>query len=141
VKTTWPNHDLREEWTDEGWARKKWGVRGKVITHHDSHGLCYDVYHEDGSTGCYDPSELEIISNKARENMSKRPFNLIKKEINEIDKKISSLLGQKGMLEVELKKSCNHPANQFSERGNGYTVCDKCGAIVSHVPPRKPSGY
>jgi len=60
VKTTQPNLEKRGEWTDEGWASKKWGVQGTVITHHDSHGLCYDVRHEDGSQGCYDPSELEI---------------------------------------------------------------------------------
>ncbi len=62
VKTTQPNLSMRKEWTDEGWARRKWGVQGKVITHHDSHGLCYDVRHEDGTIGCYDPSELEIIA-------------------------------------------------------------------------------
>lgn len=57
VKTTQPNWDLRDEWTDEGWAERKWGVHGKVIIHHDSHGLCYDVQHEDGTVACYDPSE------------------------------------------------------------------------------------
>lgn len=61
VKTTQPNWGLRDEWTDEGWASRKWGVEGEVITHHDSHGLCYDVQHKDGTVGCYDPSELEII--------------------------------------------------------------------------------
>lgn len=63
VKTTQPNWDLRNEWTDEGWAKRKWGVQGRVITHHDSHGLCYDVRHEDGTVGCYDPSELEVVKN------------------------------------------------------------------------------
>lgn len=58
VKTTEPNMSQRENWTGEGWLKRKWGVRGTVLTHHDSHGLCYDVIHEDGSLGCYDPSEL-----------------------------------------------------------------------------------
>lgn len=61
VKTMEPNMELRGEWTEEGWASKKPGVNGVIIKHHDSHGLCYDVQHEDGSIGCYDPSELEII--------------------------------------------------------------------------------
>ncbi len=61
VRTTEPNMALRKEWTDEGWAKKKWGVEGAIITHHDSHGLCYDVKHEDGTQGCYDPSEFEVV--------------------------------------------------------------------------------
>ena len=62
VRTTSANWSKRDEWTDEGWARRKWGVQGKVIMHHDSHGLCYDVRHEDGTQGCYDTSELEVIA-------------------------------------------------------------------------------
>ena len=65
VKTTQPNWELRGEWTDKGWAERKWNVEGKVITHHDSHGLCYDVRHPDGTVGCYDPSELEVIQANA----------------------------------------------------------------------------
>ena len=61
VKTTEPNLGMRDQWTDEGWAGRKWGIQGKVFTHHDSHGLCYDVQHEDGTVGCYDPSELEVV--------------------------------------------------------------------------------
>lgn len=61
VMTTQPNWDKRDEWTSEGWKRRQWGVRGTVVTHHDSHGLCYDVCHPDGTWGCYDPSELEVV--------------------------------------------------------------------------------
>ncbi|MBI4032628.1 hypothetical protein HY374_02895 [Candidatus Berkelbacteria bacterium] len=61
VQTTEPNQAMRDEWTDEGWASKRAGVRGTVIVHHDSHGLCYDVRHEDGTIGCYDPSELQGV--------------------------------------------------------------------------------
>jgi len=53
--------DLRNEWTDEGWEKRKWGTQGEILAHHDSHGLCYDVLHEDGTQGCYDPSELKVI--------------------------------------------------------------------------------
>jgi len=63
VKTTQPNMALRKEWTDEAWSQRKWGVQGKILTHHDSHGLCYELRHEDGTTGCYDPSELEVVKN------------------------------------------------------------------------------
>lgn len=62
VKTTQANESLRQEWTDEGWVSKKWGVQGTILTHHDSHGLCYDIRHDDGTEGCYDPSELEVVN-------------------------------------------------------------------------------
>lgn len=61
VRTTQPNMDKRREWTEEDWARKKWGARGIILRHHDSHGLCYDVRHENGTVGCYDPSEFEVV--------------------------------------------------------------------------------
>ena len=61
VMTTQPNLEMRDEWTDEGWASRKWDVWGTVITHHDSHGLCYDVRHSDGTVGCYDPSEFKVV--------------------------------------------------------------------------------
>ena len=61
IVTMQPNLEMRDEWTDEGWASRKLGVRGTVITHHDSHGLYYDVRHTDGTVGCYDPSELKVV--------------------------------------------------------------------------------
>lgn len=61
LKTTEPNLEKRMEWTEEGWASKKWGVEGEILTHHDSHGLCYDVKHSDGTVGCYDPSEFAVL--------------------------------------------------------------------------------
>jgi hypothetical protein len=61
VLTTKPNLDLRKEWTEEGWKSKKWKVVGVVISEHDSHGLYYEVRHSDGTIGCYDPSELQLI--------------------------------------------------------------------------------
>ena len=61
VKTTEPNTALRRHWTDEGWASKKCGVEGVVIDHHDSHGLSYEVEHDDGTVGHYDPSEIQTL--------------------------------------------------------------------------------
>lgn len=61
VKTTVENVKMRREWTREALACRKWDTEGEVIAHHDSHGLCYDIKHDDGSTGSYDPSEFEII--------------------------------------------------------------------------------
>lgn len=37
------------------------GVEGIIIGYHTGHGLCYDVRHNDGSIGTYDPDELEGI--------------------------------------------------------------------------------
>ncbi len=61
IRTTQPNMALRKEWTDRAWEKRKWGVQGKIINRHDSHGLCYSVRHEDGSEAYYDPSEFEVI--------------------------------------------------------------------------------
>ena len=61
VQTTKPNWEKRREGTDEAWAERKWGVRGEVLTHHASHGLCYEVLHRDGTVGYYDPSEFKVI--------------------------------------------------------------------------------
>lgn len=61
VRTTTPNEARRREWTEEGWAKKRSGVEGVIVTHHDSHGLCYDIRHNDGTVGCYDPSEFTLL--------------------------------------------------------------------------------
>lgn len=45
----------------EAWNARKWGVQGTILMHHDSHGLCYDVRHDDGTEGCYDPGEFEVL--------------------------------------------------------------------------------
>lgn len=49
------------DWTPEAQASRKWGVEGEILTHHDSHGLCYEVRHQDGSVGHYDYRELREI--------------------------------------------------------------------------------
>jgi len=61
VKTTQPNMTMRREWSDKVWASRRWGIQGTVTTHHDAHGLSYEVKHPDGSIGHYDPSELEVV--------------------------------------------------------------------------------
>lgn len=61
VKTLQANERLRKEFTAEGWESRRWGVRGTIIKIHDSHGLCYQVLHEDGSIGYYDPTEIEEL--------------------------------------------------------------------------------
>ncbi len=64
IVTTAENADLSGEWTGEAKAARKWGVNGTIIGHHDSHGLCYVVLHEDGSEGVYNPSEIRIAKRK-----------------------------------------------------------------------------
>lgn len=46
--------------------KRKDGMLGVVIGHRDSHGLCFDVRHEDGTIGSYEPEELEIIHRNGR---------------------------------------------------------------------------
>lgn len=67
IKTYKPNTDMRGEWTDEAWHSRKWGILGTILRHHDSHGLCYDVRHDDGSEAPYDPSEFDTLPKAATE--------------------------------------------------------------------------
>lgn len=60
VKTT-SKKTADREWMPEALVARKWGVTGTIVMHHDSHGLCYDVRHDDGTEGCYDPGEFEIL--------------------------------------------------------------------------------
>ena len=59
ITTTEANPEV-DDWTEEALQSRQWGVRGVVLTHHDSHGLCYEVQHKDGSVGHYDPSEIDV---------------------------------------------------------------------------------
>jgi hypothetical protein len=48
----------RRDYTEAAQAMRRPGASGKVLGHHDGHGLCYEVRHDDGTTGFYDPDEL-----------------------------------------------------------------------------------
>ena len=61
VRTTRENPELSGSWTKEALEHRRWGVTGTVLRHHDSHGSCYDVLHDDGGWSGYDPSELEVL--------------------------------------------------------------------------------
>ncbi len=71
-KNTWVRPDMRvctmavenppADWTAEAVARRRFGVTGVVVQHHDSHGLCFDVRHDDDDTvGCYEERELNRL--------------------------------------------------------------------------------
>ena len=49
-----------DDWMPEALASRKHNAKGVVVKHHDSHGLCYEVQHEDGTIGHYDPHELVV---------------------------------------------------------------------------------
>ena len=53
--------DVSDDWTEEAKVARRFGVLGRIIRHHDSHGLCYDVRHDDGTEGCYDSNELAVL--------------------------------------------------------------------------------
>jgi hypothetical protein len=61
VRTTQEDPDTADSWTEEGKQARKWGVEGMVMSYRDSHGLCYRVRHRDGTTACYDPTELQVL--------------------------------------------------------------------------------
>ena len=48
------------DFTLEGQMNRRCNTTGTVVAEHNSHGLCYDVRHVDGSLGCYDPDEITL---------------------------------------------------------------------------------
>lgn len=61
VKTVKPDQESKD-WNARALAARKWGVMGKTVKEHDAHGLFYDVEHEDGTMGYYEPRELEAVA-------------------------------------------------------------------------------
>lgn len=59
VKTLGPKND--DQYTENALKSRKWGVAGEIVDVHNSHGLCYDVKHDNGTIGTYDPDEFELI--------------------------------------------------------------------------------
>ena len=47
-----------KEFTPKAILHRSGGVTGTILRHHDSHGLCYDIEHGDGTEGSYDPEEF-----------------------------------------------------------------------------------
>jgi len=58
---TIPIPDGADDWTEEAKVVRRFGVFGTIVHYHDSHGLCYDVRHDDGIEGCYDSRELAVL--------------------------------------------------------------------------------
>ena len=50
-----------DDWSDPKRPACKWGVEGKIVKYSNSHGLCYEVQHIDGTFAWYDPEELEFL--------------------------------------------------------------------------------
>lgn len=61
VKTLTPDLSKRSDWTEAAWRSKRAGMTGKIVQHYDAHGLCYEIYHDDGTIGYYAPEELEVL--------------------------------------------------------------------------------
>jgi len=52
------------DWTLSALALRKFPIAGEIIGHHDSHGLCYVVLHDDGTQGYYEPDEFEVLGSE-----------------------------------------------------------------------------
>lgn len=57
VKTLSENKNITD-WNDDVKYSRKWGVKGTIQRLSNSHGLCYEVKHDDGTISWYDSSEL-----------------------------------------------------------------------------------
>ncbi len=51
-------HSKTDDWSFEAKQARKWGVNGTVTDLSNSHGLCYEIKHDDSSVAWYDPSEF-----------------------------------------------------------------------------------
>lgn len=60
VKTTQADMSTRRDWTGMTWISRKWGIVGKILKVSNSHGLCYQVDHGDGTSGWYNPTEISV---------------------------------------------------------------------------------
>ncbi|MFA6018347.1 MAG: hypothetical protein WCT28_02920 [Patescibacteria group bacterium] len=62
VKTTVPNSDMAGGWNELALAERlgRWGKKGTVVEHSDSHGLCYKVMFDDNAVAWFDPQEFEL---------------------------------------------------------------------------------
>ena len=64
VLTTTPLPGKEKEWALKTRKNRRWGCPGIIVMYHDSHGLYYDVKHDDGGPiASYDPREF-IVSVK-----------------------------------------------------------------------------
>ena len=55
----------KRDYSDEAMLTRRGPTIGTIIKKHNSHGLCYSVYHDVyDDIGCYDPDELKLIDTK-----------------------------------------------------------------------------
>ena len=51
-------HSKTDDWTITAKYARRWGIVGTVTDLSNSHGLCYEIKHDDGTVAWYDPSEF-----------------------------------------------------------------------------------
>ena len=49
------------DWSKDTLKERKWGVKGVLVDRSDGHGLVYQIRHNDGTTGWYEPRELKRL--------------------------------------------------------------------------------
>jgi len=57
---------ISDDWLPEALPKRKFGVLGVIVAEHNSHGECYEVQHDDGTIGSYDPWELMKVLSRNR---------------------------------------------------------------------------
>ena len=51
-----------DDWNEEAKKTRRHEASGVVTGHHDSHGLCFVVRHDDGNSSCYELHELIVVA-------------------------------------------------------------------------------
>jgi hypothetical protein len=68
VVTVKPEQESND-WLPGALAKRKWRMTGTVVAYHDSHGVVWDVKHDDGTTGPYETRELRELKPDPLDNM------------------------------------------------------------------------
>lgn len=66
--------DVADDWTAEAIASRKWGFTGEIVQVSDAHGECFQVTHNDGTSGWYEAQELRRVLPAGSKTPSERDF-------------------------------------------------------------------
>ena len=109
IYTTKPKSNEKADWTVDARSKRKWGISGTIIGDHNSHGLYYDILHDDKTEASYEPSEFVVI-NEIDELEASWALKMIQARYGGLkiqeDGSVTDALGGKAPLENFKPESC-----------------------------------
>jgi hypothetical protein len=61
IITTEADLSKKDDWSDEAWLKRRWGIQGEIIAQESGHGFCFIVRHPNGEKAGYNPEEIISI--------------------------------------------------------------------------------